>query len=61
MSDIFIRYVVGDYENAEKLAAVFEQEHWTVRADPHTVAVTVNYGNLVMKELKSAKVIVVLW
>jgi hypothetical protein len=61
MSDIFIKYVVVDGKKAEKLAAVFEQEHWSVWADPHTVPQTDGYGNLVAEELKSAKVIVVLW
>lgn len=60
MSDIFFSYAPDDIDHAEKLRDAFLQQGWTVWNGPVTVSGD-NYNDAVDRELKDAKVIVVLW
>lgn len=60
MSDIFLNYVLGDLDKAEKLRAAFRQQGWTVWWNPQALYVGAD-NDEVDKELKDAKVIVSLW
>lgn len=60
MSDIFFSYAPDDIDQAEKLRDAFLQQGWTVWNGPVTVRAD-DYNDRVDRELKDAKVVVVLW
>lgn len=61
MSDIFLSHAIGDADTAAKLAAVFEQQRWTVWWDMYAVKPGEDYAAVMKAKLESAKINVILW
>jgi hypothetical protein len=61
MSDIFLCHAIEDGPTAAKLAAVFQEQDWSVSWYRWTVMPGAPYAEFMVGELEGAKVIVVLW
>jgi hypothetical protein len=61
MSDIFISCAIEEREKAAKLAALFEQERWSVWWNPYEITPGADYARVIAQEVEGAKVVVMLW